>query len=575
MSAVDIVEPSTSRRRLARHGMALPFALVKQSQVHSAALCPDSPRLKVLPVERLPEPKYGRVTYCLFFLFASLPIIMGIQARLGVELADDGAFFLRYAENMQSGHFWVWNIGEKPIWGASAPLYPLVLAFVIKLGVPLLAAPVVAGMAMSTVALSILATALFRYVGIAAGLVFISLAALDSGMMYQSAAGLETPLTFLLLSLGVLVILRPSPGWLIGVIAGLLIVHKVDLLPFAAFLVLAHWVRCRKFPLGTMFVSAVIGLAWYGFAELYFGSIVPNSFITKALHQNDQVRNIDWTWFGRRVFAGGPSTAEHRSFLGTHAWSSLLALLGVLIAWRKYLPLCIYLIGGVLVHSIVYTVKPPFEPYDWYTMPSTLSLYVMAAVGFSSVLMLATERLKRRSHGIITEIGSAILMLAMIWVSNSQYEREETATYKFIASHQSFDLAEAGRWVDKNVPHDFRVLTWWGNPAYHSHRQVIDASFLNRDFNAGLPTGKDSAEVIILVRDGPDANPSKPVASSGYRDWVRNSTGQDTASKYTPVKVFRNTFSAGYSWFAVVLIRNDLLGEIKNIDVTLDVRPAQ
>src|SRR6185503_14369807 len=40
----------------------------------------------------------------------------------------------RYAENIAAGHGWRWNIEEPPVWGASAPLWPLVVALGIKAG---------------------------------------------------------------------------------------------------------------------------------------------------------------------------------------------------------------------------------------------------------------------------------------------------------------------------------------------------------------------------------------------------------------------------------------------------------
>jgi len=46
-----------------------------------------------------------------------LVLLFAMHYRLGMELADDGAFFLRYAENMLKGEFWVWNLGEAPVWG--------------------------------------------------------------------------------------------------------------------------------------------------------------------------------------------------------------------------------------------------------------------------------------------------------------------------------------------------------------------------------------------------------------------------------------------------------------------------
>ena len=69
--------------------------------------------------------------------------ICTVTSELPAELSDDGAFFLRYAQNTLNGHFWVWNVGEAPIWGASAPFYPFLLAIPLGFFSPLESAIVI------------------------------------------------------------------------------------------------------------------------------------------------------------------------------------------------------------------------------------------------------------------------------------------------------------------------------------------------------------------------------------------------------------------------------------------------
>src|SRR5688572_24445108 len=165
----------------------------------------------------------------IFFAMATVVYALSMYMRVGVELADDGAFFLRYAQNMLEGEFWVWNLGEAPVWGASAPLYPVVLALVMKLGVAPIPALIGSSTVMTAVALSIAAMVLAGRFGLVAGVTFVFLAALDSGVMYFASAGLETPLTLLLLASGLWALLAPSRGWVLGLVAGLLMVNKLDL----------------------------------------------------------------------------------------------------------------------------------------------------------------------------------------------------------------------------------------------------------------------------------------------------------------------------------------------------------
>jgi len=201
--------------------------------------------------------------------------------------------------------------------------------------------------------------------GVIVGLAFLVLAAMDSNLMWFSSAGLESPLTIALLAFALWTLLYRPSAWVIGVVAGLLMVNKLDLVPVAGLLLLAHWLQDKRFPKVAMMVASTIALAWYGFAWWHFGAPVPNSFLTKSLHQNDQPKSIDWRWFGGFVF-----------WVGIHKW---LTGLSAFAAWRnrrELLPLLVLLGGMLAVHVTAYTIKYPFEPYNWYAMPSVLALLV-------------------------------------------------------------------------------------------------------------------------------------------------------------------------------------------------------
>ena len=136
------------------------------------------------------------------FCLALLVYFLAMHARLGDEMADDAAFLMRYAENMQKGKLWVWNNGEAPVWGASAPLYPLLVAAPMALGVPPTTALIGTGIALSAASLTAVTLLLASHFSLAAGLAFLAFSALDSHPMYFASAGLETPLTYALLALG-------------------------------------------------------------------------------------------------------------------------------------------------------------------------------------------------------------------------------------------------------------------------------------------------------------------------------------------------------------------------------------
>lgn len=481
-----------------------------------------------------------------FFCLAVLVYLFAMQARLGPELADDGAFFLRYAENMLNGEFWVWNPGEAPVWGASAPLYPLVIALPMAFGMSPEAAIIGVGLTLASASLAAVTIMLGHRFGFITGLAFLAFAALDTYMMYFSGAGLETPLTIALLAFALWTLLYPPRAWIIGLAAGLLMVNKLDLVPVGGLLLLAHWFQEKRLPKIAIMVATVIALAWYGFAWWHFGAPVPNSFLTKSLYQNNHPKSIDWTWFSGFVF-----------WIGIHKW---LTGLSALALWRKervLLPLVFLLGGMLLVHLVAYTVKYPFEPYNWYAMPALFALLVGGAVGVGALAEYAGRRFQKRSWiaGAI-----AIAILGLVFFTSIRSEIMGTSNIKMFASHHEFDRAEAGRWVAKNTPKDFRVFTMWGNPAYYSERYVLDGSFLNRKFEDASLVQKYKPEILIM-QNNPGSTPGAPVfafnVDKGYR----------------AVKIFDKTYSAGMDYFFVVLAREDVVGQVTNVETPRELIP--
>lgn len=476
----------------------------------------------------------------LLALFCGIVLILlfAMHYRLGLELMDDGAFFLRYAENMLKGEFWVWNLGEAPVWGASAPLYPLIIALPMALGLSPEAAIVGTGLALASVSLAAVTLMLGHRFGVITGVAFLVFAAMDSYLMYYSSAGLETPLTIALLAFALWTLLYKPRAWVIGLAAGLLMVNKLDLIPVGGLLLLAHWLQDKRFPKVAVLLAGAIALAWYGFAWWYFGAPVPNSFLTKALHQNNYPKTIDWTWFGGYVF-----------WVGIHKWLSGLSALAVWRSGRMLLPLVVVLGGMLTVHLIAYTLKYPFEPYNWYAMPAVFALLVGGAIGLGLLAELGARWIpgKAWASGLF---GAVVLIV--IFSTAVRSEMFATAYIKMFASHHEFDRAEAGRWVAANTPENFVVYTSWGNPAYYSNRKVLDGSFLNMRFEEADLIKKYRPEILIL-QNNPGSTPMNPVFAA------------TKGEEYRVVKVFDKTNSAGMDYFFVVLAREDVLDKISNI----------
>lgn len=468
----------------------------------------------------------GRVAV---FAVTAVVLLWSMRLRMGPELADDGAFFLRYAENMTHGGFWVWNLGQHPVWGASAPLWPLLLTLPLSLGAPALGSVVGTGLALTAASLSALAVMLHRKFGVVTAGAFVVFAALDTGLMYYAGAGLESPLTVALLVLGLWVVLFDPPGWVAGLAAGLLMVDKIDLIPAGCALLVAVWLRDRSFPRAAAGTALVVAACWYAFAWAYFGQPVPNSFLTKAFDQGSQPRSIAWTWM-----------AKYALLTGSRPWASAFGAIAAVRGALVRSPLVVFLGATALFDLAAYTVRSPFEPYDWYAMPALLAIAILAACGVGWLAgRVARAAGKRAWAGVL----AATVLLASIGVSSFGAERSETRALLSFSSNQEFDRAQAGRWVAAHTPDDFVVYTLWGNPAAYSRREVIDGSFLNRPYQAGDLIQEYHPDVLIL-ENNPGSTPTAPVFA-----W-------DT-SGYRIVKLFDRTFRHGMDYFFAVLVRDD------------------
>lgn len=463
------------------------------------------------------------------FLVTAAIFLWSMRLRMGPELADDGAFFLRYAENMTHGQFWVWNLGQHPVWGASAPLWPLVAAVPLALGAHPIGSIVGTGFALTAASLSALALMLYRRFGLVTAGAFVVFAALDSGLTYYAGAGLETPLTVAFIAVGVWVVLFHPPSWIAGLAVGFIMVNKIDLIPAGCALLAAVWLRDRSFPRAAAGTALAVIICWYSFAWAYFGQPVPNSFLTKTFDQGSQSRSINWTWM-----------AKYALLSGSRPWASLFAVVATIRGALVRAPLVVFLGAVALFNLVAYTVEVPFEPYDWYAIPAVLSLAILAACGAGWLAERVTRTAGNRAW---IGLATAAAVLATVCVTSLGAERAETRAALSFSSNQEFDRAQAGRWVAVHTPKDFVVYTLWGNPAAFSQRDVIDGSFLNRPYQSDNLIQEYRPDVLIL-ENNPGSTPSGPVFA-----W--NTSG------YRIVKLFDRTYRHGMDYFFAVLVRDD------------------
>lgn len=476
-------------------------------------------------------------------------LVLALFLRVGPEVADDGAFFLRYAINMLQGEFWVWNVGEPPVWGASAPFYPFALLPALAMGLSPHGAVVATGIVLTSASLAFAAMMLTRKFGLTAGLFFYSVVVLDSRLMYWSVAGLETPLTLCLLTLALWVLLYDTRYWVIGMVAGALMVNKLDTAPLGFLLLAAVSIRDKKIPAISIGIAGATAILFYGFAWIYFGAPVPNSFLTKAFHQS-HMSKLDWGWFTSEVLYGG-----------FRKLSLVLTLTCIVLLARERTParaLVFFVAGGIATHWAAYTYKYPFEPYVWYTLPSAFLMAAGGAIGLAVLWRLVAHKLQTAS---IFVSHSALVAACLTGVALFIYcFRAEMPIGRHVSRMAAIEIvrANAGRWVDLHVPKEYVLYSAWGNSALYANRHAIDGSFLNRRYEEGPVIKKFTPEVVILRNFG----------KSLLEFNIGGLLGQDDRNylkrNYVPVADCSNR-SIETGWRVVsyaVLIRGDLARQI-------------
>jgi hypothetical protein len=428
----------------------------------------------------------------------ALALLLGLQVVcLALQrtpyFEDDAAFFFRYAENIAAGQGYRWNPEEPPVWGASAPLWPLLLAAGVKLGLSAAAACQLWSWTLALATTVLLAWVAWRCSGFLGILALAPLLAINHLYSTWATSGMESPLTFFLIASALAVTAVPARGVLLGAVAGLCLVHKVDLAPLGVVLLAGAVLWRREHARSAALVALAIAAAWYGFAQLHFGSVIPNSFLRMGANWGEMPHN----WFVESALIAGAGEIRLP-----------LAALGVFVL-RKRSFLVAVALTALLVPSIAYTLKPPSEPFMWYAATVAPSLALLGAAGLGGALAWVTGE-----RSTLARFGQAVLLLLPLggWLAVREGPRVR-AWHEYLSGVEP-PLIAAGAWVDQHAPSDARVLTRWGHPAYASRRFVYDWSFLNRRLEEGNLLEKYAPEVWIDLS-------WKPLAQYGHPQQYR------------------------------------------------------
>ena len=451
---------------------------------------------------------------------------------------DDAAFFFRYADHIANGFGYRWNIDEIAPVGASATLWPpLISLFQWLLGIPTQQAALLLAVMLLGGTYLLAFNVTTRLWGLAGSCILLLCLLASPLVAGYAMGGMETPLTVLLLMCAICVVVYQLENkLLVAAVAAALILHKVDLAPWAIGLFVAAkanpfspaWRRALA-----LFVSMIIIdvlLIW-----LSTGHVLPISIMTKVLMSAGLVENgatpLPHTWFLKTVLlSNGYPYVLHRLPI------TVMFLLSLPVLFLEHRRLLYFVLIGLLGQSVVYTILPPTEAFSWYATPAVFVISVTAPAFCTSYKATAW---KVASFSLALYLGIAAV------------SRSEATRSWFVANSNSTeaDRSLAGLWVAEHTPDMFRVSTAWGNPAFFSRRKVYDFSGLNMPGNHGFEHIKNTykPEIIILCYWRTGQGPGDAIGPVGY----------------TAVKTFASAFKSKQDdFFTVVFARDDVIDEI-------------
>ena len=377
---------------------------------------------------------------------------------------EDSYISLRYAENLAAGHGLVYNIGER-VFGASTPLYILLLAGLVKLNLPALM--IVKGLAiLADCATAFLWCRRLRHTtGTNAATVFFALVfALYPAMVQVSVSGMETSFALLLLTLALQNDFerRPELG---GFFLGTLMLVRPDGALAAAVLLALQWRKTGQVPMKAASVAGMIVLPWLAWAASFYGTPLPNSIPAKAaaynLHRPTILPNVLDTL---ALFA--PIRGLWMRVVASLVLFPCL-LFGLRAAWRRDDSRAIVLL---FVAWWLYLVLPKTLLFTWYLPLLLLPGIVLAALGFAELSRreLHWKRVHWRPQW--STPAAAVMTCALaVWLgwlidSAGRVQRAEEKVRR-----------QVGLWLREHTPEDARIaMEPIGYIGYYSQRRILD-----------------------------------------------------------------------------------------------------
>ena len=425
----------------------------------------------------------GPLRRCLLVLLPAIAVLASLQLHNAYSLnTDDAPITFRYAENLATGHGFVYNDGEHVL-GTSTPLFTLALAALRVLGVPI----ELASLLLSLLAVAAVAALVLRIgalvAGPAGGLIAASLALTEAPFLVYTTQGMETA-CFTALILGALLCHLEGREQSCAMLAALCAVMRLDGLSVAAALGLGYAAE-RRLPSRRAIALFIIVLApWLVF--LYFGHVLPQSLLAKVHH----VKYAGRFWMLRYLLR-----EENLLFVPI----GLLGAFRVCASERG--PRSCVAAAWVVSYAGAYSLVP-IDAYPWYRIPLAPVLAVLGACGLSAIAE-GWFRIWPRGRRLAV---AAVLAAALPWAA-ARYGtyRESLGQYADQLRVWETPRVAAASWLRDHAPAGSRVATSAiGHIGWISGLRILDTSGLvSPELVGGFDLDRARPEFVV----GHDGDP--------------------------------------------------------------------
>lgn len=407
----------------------------------------------------------------ILIVFTTL-LVRGLLVYCSNYTADDSLITFRYAENIASGKGFVYNEGERVL-GTSTPLYTLLLALLVKLGLPIGWMARIINIGADGITGTVIFLFLKKFkIGVAtfAALFYV----LFPRVVVWSVSGMETSLYVLFVVLS-LYFYHKENFDLTSLFLGLTILTRMDGIILGLAILLDFVWRYRKIPVKIVLGSFAVVLPWLIFSIIYFGSPIPNSVAgKKALYEGTMWETPKWRIFWEFLFLktkiGWPLLAL--SLAGVYRVLTRAKSYGIIVLWT-FLYLFFFFFSETKIHM-------------WYYVPFYLGYLSLAALGLGLVFekaeeiwrkMLELSQIRTRILPSLKILGIAFLSALCILVGLI-YFRQMKHTFRAIAAEQialEGIHKGIGLWLLENTqPDDTICAEDIGYMGYFSGRYILD-----------------------------------------------------------------------------------------------------